>query len=129
MPLLRTNGVGYAAKEFVERARSIVRLEIELALLEIKTKLVRIGVGAGLVAAAAVVALFAFGFLLAAAAAGLALAVPLWAALLIVSATLFGLTIALALLGMRSLNAGTPPIPEEAIEEARLTTEAVVNGR
>jgi Putative Actinobacterial Holin-X, holin superfamily III len=129
MPLLRTNGVGYAAKEFVERARSIVRLEIELALLEIKTKLVRIGVGAGLVAAAAVVALFAFGFLLAAAAAGLALAVPLWAALLIVGGTLTCLTIALALFGTRSIKAGSPPIPEEAIEEARLTTEVIVNGK
>jgi hypothetical protein len=129
MPLLKTNGVGYAAKEFVERARSIVRLEIELALLEIRAKLTRIGVGVGLAAAAAVVALFAFGFLAAAGAAGLALAVPLWAALLIVSGTLFGLTALLAFLGVRSLKAGTPPIPEEAIEEARLTTEAVVNGR
>jgi hypothetical protein len=129
MPLLKTNGVGYAAKEFVERARTIVRLEIELALLEIKTKLVRIGMGVGLAAAAAVVALFAFGFLAAAAAAGLALAVPLWAALLIVGGTLLALTIVLALLGIHSIKAGTPPIPEEAIEEARLTTEVVVNGK
>jgi hypothetical protein len=129
MPLLKTNGVGFAAKEFVERARSIVRLEIELALLEIKTKLVKIGLGVGLSAGAAVVALFAFGFLFAAAAAGLAHAVPWWAALLIVSGALFGLTALLALLGIRSLKAGTPPIPEQAIEEARLTTEAVTNGK
>jgi hypothetical protein len=129
MPLLKTNGVGYAAKEFVERARAIVRLEIELALLEIKTKLVRIGVGAGLAAGAAVVAIFALGFLFAAIAAAIDLALPLWAALLIVSATLFGVTLALALLGVRSIKAGTPPVPEEAIEEARLTTEAVVDGK
>jgi hypothetical protein len=129
MPLLKTNGVGYAAKEFVERARSIVRLEIELALLEIKQKLVRIGVGIGLSAAAAVVALFALGFLFAGIAAAIALALPLWAALLIVSVTLFGVTLALGLLGARSIKAGTPPVPKEAIEEARLTTEAVVNGK
>jgi hypothetical protein len=129
MPFLKTNGVGYAAREFVDRARSIVRLEIELALLEIKTKVSRIGLGIGLAAAAAVVALFAIGFLFAGAAAGLALAVPLWAALLIVGGVLLGLTALLALLGIRSIKAGTPPIPEEAIEQARLTTEAVKNGK
>jgi hypothetical protein len=129
MPLLKTNGVGNAAKEFVERARSIVRLEIELALLEIKTKLRRIGVGIGLAAGAAVVAVFALGFLFAGIAAAIALALPLWASLLIVSVTLFGITAALGLLGVRSIKAGTPPMPEEAIEEAKLTTEAVTSGR
>jgi hypothetical protein len=129
MPFLRTNGVGYAAKEFVERARSIVRLEIELALLEIKAKLTRIGVGVGLAAGAAVVALFALGFLFAGIAAAIALALPWWASLLIVSATLFGVTALLAFLGIKSIKAGTPPMPEEAIEEARLTTEAITNGK
>jgi Putative Actinobacterial Holin-X, holin superfamily III len=129
MPLLKTNGVGYAAKEFIERARSIVRLEIELALLEIKAKVVRIGVGIGLAVAAAVVALFALGFLFAAIAAAIALALPWWASLLIVSATLFGVTAALALIGINSIKAGTPPTPEQAIEEAKLTTEAITNGK
>ena len=129
MPLLRTNGVANATKEFVERARSIVRLEIELALLEIKTKLTRIGVGIGLAAGAA-------------RRRGLrgrlprsrpsplrlALALPLWASLLIVSVTLFGITAVLGLLGIRSIKAGAPPMPEEAIEEAQLTTQAVVDG-
>ena len=122
MPLLRTNGVGNATKEFVERARSIVRLEIELALLEIKTKLTRIGVGIGLAAGAAVLAVYAVGFLFAAIAAAIALALPLWASLLIVSVTLFGITAVLGLLGIRSIKAGAPPMPEEAIEEAKLTT-------
>src|SRR6478609_10168571 len=111
MPLLKTNGVGRASREFVGRARSIVRLEIELALLEIKTKLTRIGVGIGLAAGAAVVAVFALGFLFASIAAAIALALPLWASLLIVSATLFGITAVLALLGVRSIKAGTPPLP------------------
>jgi hypothetical protein len=129
MPLLKTNGVAYAAKEFVERARSIVRLEIELALLEIKAKVVRIGVGIGLTVAAAVVALFALGFLFAGIAAAIALALPWWASLLIVSAALFGITAALALIGINSIKAGTPPTPEQAIEEAKLTTAAITNGK
>jgi hypothetical protein len=130
MSLLKTNGVGWAAKEFVERARSIVRLEVELALLEVKGKLVRIAVGIGLGAGAAVVGLFAFGFLAAGAAAALALALPVWGALLVVGGALLGLTVLLGILGIRSLKAGTPPVPEEAIEEARLTTETLrANGR
>jgi hypothetical protein len=121
----KTNGVGWAAREVVDRARSIARLEIELALLEVKRKLVRIAVGVGLGAGAAVVALFALGFLAAGGAAGLALVVPVWAALLIVGGALLAATLALALLALRSLKAGTPPLPEEAIEEARRTTEAL----
>ena len=121
----KTNGVGWAAREVVDRARSIARLEIELALLEVKRKLVRIAVGVGLGAGAAVVALFALGFLAAGGAAGLALVVPVWAALLIVGGALLAATLALALLALRSLKAGTPPLPEEAIEEAMRTTEAL----
>jgi hypothetical protein len=121
----KTNGVGWAAREVVDRARSIARLEIELALLEIKQKLVRIAGGVGLGAGAAVVALFALGFLAAGGAAGLALVVPVWAALLIVGGVFLAATLALALLALRSLKAGTPLLPEEAIEEARRTTEAL----
>ena|SRR5207248_7449033 len=125
MPLLKTNGVGWAAKEFVERARSIVRLEVELALLEVKGKLVRIAVGVGLGAGAAVVGLFALGFFAAGGATALALVIPIWGALLVVGGVLLGLTGLLAVLGIRSIRAGTPPVPEEAIEEARLTTETL----
>jgi len=128
MPLLKTNGIGNAAKEFVERGRSIVRLEIELALLEIKTKLMRIGVGIGLAAGAAVVGVFALGFLFAGIAAAIALELPWWASLLIVSVSLFGIAAALGLLGVKSIKAGTPPMPEEAIQEAKLTTQAITDG-
>lgn len=121
----KRNGVGWAAKEIVDRARSIAHLEVELALIEVKRKLVRIAVGTGLGAGAAVVALFALGFLAAGAAAALALAVPVWAALLIVGGALLATTALLAGLALRSLRAGSPPVPKEAIEEARLTTEVL----
>ena len=125
MPETKASGVGWAAKEVAERARSIVRLEIELALLEIKRKLVRIAVGIGLGAGAAVVALFAVGFLAAGGAAALALALPVWAALLIVGGALLVGAIVLVLFARISLRKGTPPVPEEAIEEARKTTETL----
>jgi hypothetical protein len=118
-------GIFGAAKQVKRRARSVARLQVQLALLEIKQKLARIGIGAGLAAAAALVLLYAIGFLFAAAAAGLALAVSLWAALLIVGGTLLLITAVLVLIGVRMIRSGTPPVPEAAIEEARLTTETV----
>lgn len=124
----KTNGMSWAAKEVVERARSIARLEIELALLEVKRKLIRIAVGTGLGAGATVVALFALGFFAAAGAAALATALPVWAALLIVGGVLLAVTAGLFALAARSLRAGTPPMPEQAIDEARRTADMLRAG-
>jgi membrane protein len=130
MASLKLNGAGSAVKEIVDRVRSIVRLEVELALLEIKAKITKIAVGIGLGAGAAVAAVFAFAFLLAGAAAGLATVIPVWAALLVVAGVLLLTAALLGYLSVRSIKAGTPPMPEEAIAEARLTTETVLqNGR
>jgi hypothetical protein len=129
MAAVKSAGTGWAAKEIVERVRTIVRLEIELALLEIKRKFAKIGVGVALGVAAAVVALFGTGFLLASGASGLSHVIPMWAALLVVGFALLLLTALLGWLAVRSLKEGSPPVPAEAIEEARLTAEAVKNGR
>src|SRR4029450_6623352 len=118
-------GIFGAAKQVNRRARSVARLQVQLALLEIKQKLARIGIGAGLAAGAVLVLLYAIGFLFAAAAAGLALAVPLWAALLIVGGTLLLITALLAFLAVRLLRAGGPPVPDAAVEEARLAAEGL----
>jgi hypothetical protein len=118
-------GIGRSAREVVGRARSVAKLQVQLAQLEIKQKLTRIGIGAGLAVGALIVVAYAVGFLFAAAAAGLALAVPLWAALLIVGGVLLAITALLLLLAVRSFRAGAPPVPEAAIEEARLTSEVL----
>jgi hypothetical protein len=118
-------GIGRAAKEVTRRARSVAQLQVQLALQEIKQKLARIGIGVGLAVAAALVALYAIGFLFAAAAVGLADAVPLWAALLIVGGVLLLITTILLLVAIRLFRSNAPPVPEAAIEEARLTTETV----
>jgi hypothetical protein len=124
----KPTGMGWAAREIVERARSVVRLEIELALLEVKRKLMRIALGTGLGAGAVVVALFALGFLAAGVAAAIAIALPVWAALLIVGGVLLAVTAGLVGLAARSLRAGTPLIPEEAVEEARRTADVLRAG-
>ena len=123
-------GVGEAAKVVAEHASQIARLEIELAMLELKRKIVALGLGIGLGLGALLFALFALGFALAAAAAALATAIATWAALLIVAGALFGLVGLLGILALGLIKKGAPPVPKQAIEEAKLTTEAIKsNGR
>jgi membrane protein len=118
-------GLVGSAKEVVGRTKSIARLQAQLAQVEVKQKVVKIGIGAALAVVALLLLLYAIGFLFAGAAAGLAYVVPWWAALLIVGAVLLLLTALLLLLALRSIKAGAPPVPDAAIEEARLTTETL----
>ena len=122
-------GLGAAAKLVSERASSLVRLELQLAAAELKQKVVALGLGIALVVGAAVLGLFALGFGLATSAAALATTVSTWLALLIVTGALVLFAGALGAIGVGRLRKGTPPIPVQAIEEAKLTTEALKNGR
>jgi Putative Actinobacterial Holin-X, holin superfamily III len=117
--------LGAAAKLLAEKASSIARLELELAKLELKQKGTALGVGIGLAVAAAAVALYAIGFLFATIAAGLAEAMPVWLALLIVTIALLLVAGILAWLAVRSFERGTPAVPQQAIDEAKLTAEAL----
>ena len=123
------HGVGPAAKQVAEHASSLARLELELALLEVKLKVAALGIGIGMSLAAAIFGLFGLGFGLAAGAAALALVLPMWAALLIVFGVLALLAVVLLLVGLSVIKRGAPPVPEQAIREAKLTTEAIRNGR
>jgi len=122
-------GVGTAAKQVAEHASTLARLELELALLEVKRKVAALGIGIGMSVAAGVFGLFALGFGLAAAAAALALVLPTWGALLVVFGILVLFSVVLLLVGIAAIRKGAPPVPEQAIREAKLTTEAIRNGR
>ena len=118
-------GLGTSAKGVAEHASALVRLEMELAALELKQKVSQLGIGIGLALGAALFLLFALGFGLATIAAGIATALPWWASLLIVTAGVLLVAAILGLLGMRLINKGSPPVPEQAITEAKRTTEAL----
>ncbi|MDQ4082381.1 MAG: phage holin family protein [Actinomycetota bacterium] len=129
MPTRETDsgGVGSAAKRVAEHASALARLKRELASLEVKQKVTRLAVGIGLALTGVVFGLFALGFGLATIAAALATALDTWLALLIVFAALLVLTAVLVLVGVGLIKRGTPPVPEQAIEEARVTA-AVLKG-
>ncbi len=124
MPTPGTDGarLGTAAKQVAERAGAIARLELELAQLELKQKVASLGAGIALAVVAGLFALFALGFGLAAAAAGFATFLPTWLALLIVFGIVLLLAIVLGLLALRRIKRGTPPVPEQAIAEAKQTS-------
>jgi DNA-binding transcriptional LysR family regulator len=122
-------GLTEAARQVAEHASSIVRLEIQLAVREIRRKAGRLGLGGGLLAGAAVFAWFGLMTAIAAAIAAIALTLPVWASILIVCGGLFLLAALLGLVGLGLVKKASPPLPERAIEEAKLTTEALKNGR
>jgi hypothetical protein len=121
-------GLGGAAKAVADRARSIVRLELQLAATELKAKIAALGIGIAMLVGAALFGFFALAFALATVAAAIATVVSTWLALLIVTGGLFLLVGALAALGIGAIRKGAPPVPEQAIAEAKLTAEAVKNG-
>ena len=129
-PETDSQGLGAAVKQVAERTSTIVRLELELAALELKKKVVSLGLGIGLAIGAAMMLLFMVAFVYAAIGAALALVMPTWAALLVVAGILLLQAGLLGFLAVNRIQKGTPPVPEQAIAEAKLTTEALKsNGR
>jgi hypothetical protein len=118
-------GLGGTARRIADRVRTIVRLELELARLELQRKVAAIGLGIALAAGAVVLLLFALGFALAGAAAGLETALSTWASLLIVAGATLLVAGGLGAAAVSALKRGTPPVPEQALEEARRTTKAL----
>jgi hypothetical protein len=124
-PEQEDGSLGAAAKGIAEHASALARLELELAQLEIKKSVSALGLGAVLAGGALVVALYAVGFLFATIAAGLATALDLWLSLLIVTVFLVLVVAILGLLAMRSFKRGGPPVPKQAIAEAKQTSEVL----
>ncbi|HSE81548.1 MAG TPA: phage holin family protein [Gaiellaceae bacterium] len=121
-------GIRASIRRVVAHARSVSELQKELAALELKQKASSLGAGAALGVAAGIMALYAVGFGLATAAVALAIVLDLWLALLIVFAALVLLTVILGLVAKTMVQKGTPLAPEQAIEEARLTKQALRSG-
>lgn len=117
--------LGSVVHEVADRARSLVRLEIELATLELRQKAAALGGGLALIVSAVVLTLFAVGFLLATIAAVIAIFLPLWTATMVVGVVLLLLAVGLALAARSFLRRATPPIPEQALVEARRAREAL----
>jgi Putative Actinobacterial Holin-X, holin superfamily III len=121
-------GIRGSLRRVVRHAGSLSQLNKELARAEMKRKAAALGAGTALAIAAGVILFFAVAFGLATAAAALAIVLDLWLALLIMFAALLLLALVLVLVGVQLIKKGTPPVPEQAIEEARLTRQVLRGG-
>jgi high-affinity Fe2+/Pb2+ permease len=118
--------LGDLVTQVSENASLLIREEIELAKAGVEQKVRSIARGAIVGAVAGVFLLFALIYLLEAAAWGLNdVFDSFWLGFLIVGGALVALALIGALIAVRSLRSGTPPTPEQAIEEARLIREAL----
>ena len=130
MPTQETDrrGLRAAVKDVAQHAGTWFRLERELAALEVKRKVTSLGVGIGLGFGALVVGLYAIGFLFATIAAALDTFMPRWLSLLTVTLLLLVTAGVLGALAIGRIKKGTPPVPEQAIQEAKLTRSALKGG-
>jgi hypothetical protein len=103
----------------------LIRGEIQLAKTELVTKLKEAGVGAGLLVGAALFGFFLLAVLITAGVLGLATVVAPWLAALIVAAVLLVITGVLALLGVKALKKGVPPVPQQAVDSVKADVAAL----
>jgi hypothetical protein len=114
--MAETESTGELIKQASEQITTLVRSELRLALAEMKDKGKHAGKGAGLFGGAGLVALFGAAALVAAVIAALDLAMPLWAAALIVGVVLLAVAGVLGLTGRKQLGQAAPPMPKRAIK-------------
>jgi uncharacterized membrane protein YqjE len=122
---LRDRSVADLVRDVTKLVPQLVRAELTLAKAELAEKGKQAGVGAGLFGGSGLFAFFSLAALVAAAILGLAEVLPGWAAALIVAGTLLVLAGLLALVGRSQVRRAIPPMPEQAVMNARLDVEAM----
>ena len=120
--------IGELVSTLSEKLSQLVRDEIRLAKAELAAKAKHAGTGAGLLGAAAFLGFFAFAGLVTAAILGLATVLAPWLAALIVAVVLLIIAAILGMAGKRSLDQGTPAIPERAQASIKADVAAVKEG-
>jgi len=118
--------LGEIVQDVSEKASLLVRQEIELAKAEVTDKVGKLGKGAAVAAAAGVFLIFALVMFLFFGAYILNdlfgwTGEDVWGGFLVVFVVLILLAAIAGLLAYRFFKRGAPPVPEMAIEEAKLT--------
>ncbi|MDG4830243.1 phage holin family protein [Solwaraspora sp. WMMD1047] len=115
--------------ELVQRATEqmsqLIRDELALARAELTEKGKHAGIGVGLFGGGGALALYGLGTLIAAIVLLLALAIPAWAAALIVAVVLFAVAGVLALIGRKQVRQAVPPVPTAAARSVRADVDTV----
>jgi uncharacterized membrane protein YqjE len=124
--------VGEMVLDVSERVSILIREEIELAKTEISEKVTKLLQGGAVGIAAGVFALCGLAMFLNAVAwflDDLFFPSDIWIGFAIESVIWFAVAAGAGMYAYRSFQAGAPPVPEMAIEEARLAREALSGDR
>jgi len=124
--------VGEMVLDVSERVSILVREEIELAKAEISEKVSKLARGGAVGIAAGIFALLGLAMFMHAIAwllDDLFFSDHIWIGFAIESLFWFAIAAGAGLFAYRSVKAGAPPVPEMAIEEAKLAREAISGDR
>jgi uncharacterized membrane protein YqjE len=116
---LHEHGVGDLVKELSTQVSTLVRQEVALAKAEVAEKGKKAGVGAGMFGGAGAAAMLMLGSLTDFQILVLDLAMPAWAAAVIVTALWAAVAGVLALQGRKKMQEMGKPIPEKTIETVK----------
>jgi len=130
---VRDRSLGEIVGDISQKTSLLVREEIELAKIEVTEKVTRLGRGAAVGAAAGTFALLAIVFFLHFLSlfiadvldGDLSPSAGFWAGYLIVTGLLLVLAAVAGLVALRFVRRGSPPTPEAAIEEAKITRQVI----
>ncbi|MET9881348.1 phage holin family protein [Actinacidiphila glaucinigra] len=111
--------VGDLVSRASEQLSQLVREEMRLAQAEMTRKGRRFGLGGGLFGAAGLFAVLSLQGLAVTAVAALALALPVWAAALVVTALLGLVAGVLAAAGRRQFGRAAPAVPRAAVDSVK----------
>ncbi|MEU9592506.1 phage holin family protein [Streptomyces sp. NPDC048219] len=119
------HSVGELVGQATEQLSRLVRQEVALAKVELAEKGKRVGRGGGMLGAAGAVAYVGLFALAGTGVAALSLALPVWAAALIVTAVLFVIAGVLAMTGRAQLRRAAPPTPEQTLGSVRADVDEI----
>ncbi|WP_250292040.1 phage holin family protein [Streptomyces atroolivaceus] len=102
-----------------QQVSELVREEMQLARAEMTQKGKRYGKGGGLFGAAGFIGMLAAQALVATCIAALALALPVWASALILTAVLAAVAAAAALAGKKQIAQAGSPTPEQTVDSVK----------
>ena len=126
---LREQSTGDLVKQLTQQVSILVRQEVELAKVEMADKGKKAGIGIGMFGGAGVAALLGLGALTAFLILVLDLAMPAWAAALIVGVIWAAVAGVLALQGREKVKEVGTPVPEETAESVKEDVEWLKGNR
>ncbi len=119
---------GELIAQLTSQTSRLVRDEMRLAQKEFQESAKHAGIGAGLFSVAGVLAVFGVATLIAAVVAALALALPVWAAALIVGAVLLAAGGIAALVGKKQVQEASP-VPQQTVANVKDDIQEVKDAR